>query len=74
MTPYQKEADRLLKELEQDLNNLLPEGSKSMRLLFQEVQPDKWVGRFYGYHQGKLGHYQFSVNMETMEIKVAQES
>jgi hypothetical protein len=74
MKKVQEEADQLLKEMVKDLNDLLPEGSRCMELLYQDVLKENiWVGRYYGYHKGEKGHFQFSVNLLKDSITVAKE-
>lgn len=73
MNQYQKEANQLLRELERDLNNLLPEGTRCMQLLYQELDGLQWKGRFQGYRQGKVGVFQFVVDMQKEAITVGEE-
>lgn len=71
----QKEADKLIAELEQDINALLPEGSRCMKLLYQEVDEAtvQLKGKFLGYREGKPGVYQFVLDYVEGTITVGEE-
>lgn len=73
---YQEEADQILWELKQDLNRILEEDSEDslcQNLLYQELTANSWKGRYYGTYKGKLGYFQFVVDVQENTLTIGEE-